>query len=472
MQIRSLVYMNFMEKKYPRALQSTKIKFAIVICIVAVGVLAYRAFESYRSMTASSEAASALIDQARAAPKPASDRLIYSLQQRLRAKPDDGQSLAYLGNAYLQKVRETGDPSYYAKAEQALKEAVDNDPQNAEALSGMGALCLARHEFQDALKWGKRAVEANPYKAAAFGVIGDAQIELGQYDEAVATIQKMVNLRPDLSSYSRVSYIRELMGDVPGAIEAMKLAVTAGGPALENTNWCRVQLGFLYFNSGWFDEAEIEFQKTLVITPDYAPALFGIARARASQDKRDEAIAILQNVVTTMPLPEYVIELGDLYDATGDSIQAAQQYDLAKALHELQQDNGVQTDAELALFLADHDLDLPNALKHARAAFELRPSIYAADVLAWTLYKNAEYKEAAEYSQNALQLNTKNALFYFHAGMISASLGETLKAQEFLRTALDINPHFSIRHAKTARKILEELKPPIAASEVTRQDAN
>lgn len=455
-----------------RTLQGSKIKIAITLCIIALGLLAYRAFESYRSMTASNEAASELIDQARAVPRPASDRLIYSLQQRLRTKPDDSQSLAYLGSAYLQKVRETGDPTYYGKSAQVFKEAIDNDPQNAEALTGMGALCLARHEFQDALKWGKRAAEVNPYKAAAFGVIGDAQIELGEYDEAVKTIQKMVNLRPDLSSYSRVSYIRELMGDVQGAIEAMKLAVTAGGPALENTNWCRVQLGFLYFNSGLLDAAEIEFQKTLAITPDYAPALFGIARIRASQDKPDEAIAILQTVVAAMPLAEYVIELGDLYEVSGDTAQAAQQYDLAKALHELQQNNGVQTDAELALFLADHNLDLQNALKRARAAIKQRPSIYAADVLAWTLYKNGEHKEAAQYSQRALRLNTKNALIYFHAGMIRASLGENLKAQEFLRTALDINPHFSIRHSTTARKILDELKASIAASRITMQEAN
>ena len=423
-------------------------------------------------MESPNEAASQLIDQARSVPKPASDRLIYSLQQRLRTKPDDSQSLAYLGNAYLQKVRETGDPSYYGKTEQAFKEAIKNNPQNADALIGMGALCLARHEFQDALTWGKRAAEVNPYKAAAYGVIGDAQIELGQYDAAVAAIQKMVNLRPDLSSYSRVSYIRELMGDVQGAIEAMKLAVTAGGPALENTNWCRVQLGFLYFNSGLLGGAELEFQKTLAITADYAPALFGIARVRASQGKPDEAIAILQNVVATMPLAEYVIELGELYEVNGDSVQAAQQYDLAKALHELQQNNGVQSDAELALFLADHDLDLQNALKRARAAIKQRPSIYAADVLAWTLYKNGEYKEAAEYSQKALRLKTKNALFYFHAGMIHASLGEKYKAQELLRTALDINPHFSIRHSTAARKILDESKAPIAAGQVAMQDAN
>lgn len=456
-----------MEKHTDRKPQNPRVKLAIATCIVALVALGVRVFGLFGTITKSEEATSRLIEQARAVPKPATDRMIYSLQQRLRAKPTDSQSLAYLGNAYLQKVRETGDPSYYEKARQVLQEAIDHESQNAEALTGMGALCLARHEFQQALRWGKLAVEANAYKAAAFGVVGDALIELGRYDEAVETVQKMVNLRPDLSSYSRVSYIRELMGDVPGAIDAMQLAVSAGGPALENTNWCRVQLGFLHFNSGALEAAEMEFRNALSITADYAPALFGMARVRAAQNKIDEAIGILQNIVMTMPLPEYVVELGDLYEASDDSVQAAHQYDLARALHELQQSNGVQTDAELALFLADHDLDLQSALERAHAAMKERPSVFAVDVLAWTLYKCNKFNEAALSIQQALRLGSKSALMNFHAGMIYYRLGDRTKAYAYLQSAMQINPHFSTRHAPAAHRLLVELRPGIPADQLT-----
>ena len=69
----------------------------------------------------------------------------------------------------------------------------------------------------------------------------------GRYGAAIATVQRMVDLRPDLASYSRVAYLRELHGDIAGAIDAMQLAVSAAGPATENTEYVRVQLGNLYF---------------------------------------------------------------------------------------------------------------------------------------------------------------------------------------------------------------------------------
>lgn len=425
-----------------------------VVVAVIIGIV-YATTDSLKSKAQAS--ARTMIDSAQKAPRPATDRLIASLQQRLRARPEDIPSLANLGSAYLQKARETGDPSYYTRAEKVFQSAIGQNPQSAEALTGMGALCLARHEFYEALRWGQRAIQANSYKAAAYGVAGDAQIELGDYPEAIETIQKMVNLRPDLSSYSRVSYIRELTGDVPGAIEAMKLAVSAGGPALENTNWCRVQLGNLYFNSGLLNAAEQEYLKTLAITPDYAPALFGMARVRAADGKIDEAIAVLEHIVASLPLPEYVIELGDLYALLGHPDQAQEQYDLAQAILQLNRDNGVQIDAELALFQADHDIELPTTVQRARAAMRERPSIVSADVLAWSLYKNGLYVEAANSMKQALRLGTKNALMFFHAGMIHHKLGDHAKAMEFLREAMRINPHFSIRYAPQARTLLDEL---------------
>jgi tetratricopeptide (TPR) repeat protein len=447
------------ENKLSKQQKKLQITLAIFICGIALLAMIYWAFQvSSRPVVAGRSTAEQMLEAALAVPRPTTDRLVYALQQRLRGNPKDSQLLAQLGSAYLQKARETGDPSYYVKAEQVFDTAIANDAQNAEALTGMGALCLARHEFKEALHWGKRAIAANQYKAAAFGVIGDARLELGRYDEAVEAIQKMVNLRPDLSSYSRVSYVRELMGDVAGAIEAMKLAISAGAPALENTNWCRVQLGNLYFNSGVLNAAEAVYQQALVISPDYAPALFGIARVRAAQDSIEEAIAILQTVTSSQPLPEYLIELGELYESSGKTEEAKRQYELVQALHLLQQDNGVQTDAELALFLADHDLDPKQALKHARAALQERPSIFADDVLAWALYKNGLYEEAARYIQKALRLGTQNALMFYHAGMIYYRLGDRNKAEDNLRAVMQINPHFSRRHVPKALKVLSELR--------------
>lgn len=382
------------------------------------------------------------------------DELITQLQQRIRRMPEDVQSAALLGQAYVQRVRETGDPSYYTKAEAVLAAAQRRDPQHVETLIGLGTLALARHDFAGALALGEQARALNPDIPRIYGVIGDAQIELGRYDEAVQTIQHMVDLRPDLSSYSRVSYLRELHGDNAGAIEAMQAAVTAGGPNTENTQWTRVQLGNLAFNQGDLATAERHYQLALDRLPDYVPATAGLARVRAAQTRYDEAVALYTTATQRMPLPEYVIALGDVYTELGQTEQAQQQYQLVQAMDALLADNGVNTDLETALFFADHDLDLPASLTKARAAYAVRPSTHAADVLAWTLYKTGDYTEALRYSDEALRLGSRDSLKLFHAGMIAAAAGQDERARTHLRQALTINPHFSLRYAALATATL------------------
>lgn len=180
-----------------------------------------------------------LVQMAAASP---TDTLIARNQALLRTAPNDATAMAALAAAYLQKVREAGDPAYYPKAEGLLGSALKLRPDDGEALVQMGALSLGRHRFRDALDWGRRAVALDPYGVRALGVAGDAEVELGRYDEAFATFQRMVDLRPDLSSYARVSYARELTGDGDGAIEAMRAAIAAGGPAPENVAYTQVLL--------------------------------------------------------------------------------------------------------------------------------------------------------------------------------------------------------------------------------------
>src|SRR5258708_7221336 len=180
----------------------------------------------------------------------ATDRQISALQDHLRQAPSDQKSATQLGLAYLQRARETSDPSYLTRADGILNQALAHAPDDTDTLIGLGTLALARHQFQAAVDWGQRAVASNEYKAAAYGVLGDAYTELGLYEDAVTTIQKMVDLRPDQTSYARVSYARELHGNLKGAISAMQAAVDAAPQGSEATEWTRVQLGNLYFNSG------------------------------------------------------------------------------------------------------------------------------------------------------------------------------------------------------------------------------
>lgn len=382
---------------------------------------------------------------------------IENMQARLNQDARNPQLQAELATLYLQYVRESGDPSYYTKADALLNQVLAVNSNDLAALVQMGNLSLARHDFQAALKWGERAAAVNPGHWLAYGIIGDAHVELGQYDEARAAFDKMVTLRPDVNSYSRISYMRELLGDTAGAIQAMTLATRAGLPTSEPSNWARVQLGHLYFNTGKLDQAELLYKSSLDLYPDYLHALAGLGRVRAARGDYDGAIALYKKALRQIPIPEYVIALGDVHAASGNSAEAQKQYALVGAIQQLYNSNGVDTDLEIALFNADHGIDPAKAVAQARAAYERRPSIFAADVVAWTLYQNGEYSEAEKFSQKALRLGTQDALKYYHAGMIASKIGDTATARDYLSRALTLNPNFSLRYAPLAKQTLQQL---------------
>ena len=385
------------------------------------------------------------------------DDVIARDQQRVRANPNNWTATDELAAAYLQKVREVGDPSYYPKVEALLSVALRHDPADLEATTQMGTLSLARHQFTDALAWGQKAHALGPFASRPLGIISDAQTQLGQYEQAVASLQQMVNLRPDLSSYSRISYLRELYGDVPGAIDAMQQAIQAGGPVPENLAYTEVLLGNLYFNRGRLSDAEAQYQRALRDFPGYVQGLAGVASVRAAQTKYGEAIRLYQRAVDIYPVPQYVIALGDAYAASGSKKKATETYDLAAAEQSLFQANGVDLDQELALFDADHQRHLDEALAAARRAMRDRPNIITADSLAWTLYETGDYPGALAASTQAHRLGTLDALAYFHTGMIELKLGMRAAAKSDLKKAFAINPYFSLLHQQQARNALAAL---------------
>jgi tetratricopeptide (TPR) repeat protein len=378
-------------------------------------------------------------------------------QRLVRANPNNWRASDELADAYLQKVREVGDPSYYPKVEALFRAALQHDPADLEATTQMGTLSLARHQFSDALAWGETAHALGPYSSRPLGIISDAETQLGQYDQAVASLQQMVNVRPDLSSYSRVSYLRELYGDIPGAIDAMQQAIQAGGPVPENLAYTEVLFGNLYFNRGRLTDAEAQFQRALRDFPGYVQGLAGVASIRAAQAKYGEAIRLYQWAIDIYPIPQYVIALGDVYAVSGNNKRAAETYDLAAAEQSLFQANGVDLDQELALFDADHQRNLVEALAAARRAMRDRPNIVTADSLAWTLYETGDYQGALTASTEAHRLGTLDALAFFHTGMIELKLGMSAAAKTDLGKTIAINPYFSLLHQQAVRQALATL---------------
>jgi tetratricopeptide (TPR) repeat protein len=378
---------------------------------------------------------------------------VQALQAKLGVDAKDEHSWLLLGLAYQQRARETGDPTYYTKSEGSLRRALSLDPEDPYAVSGLGSLALSRHRFRDALRLGEEAHRLGPTIALNYGVIGDALIELGRYPEAFHEFDVMNKLLPDLSSYSRVSYGRELRGRTAGAIKAMKLAIDAATGAKEPTAWTHVQLGKLYFNHGRYALALRETRLANSIFPDYAYGLDAQAQVEAALGRIPTAIRLEREAVDLIPLPQYVGTLGDLLRVTGRPAAAQRQYALIGAIERLLRANGVKTDLEIALFDVDHGIRLSHALDLARIGRYDRPSIDGDDVLAWALARNGQCAAALPYSQAALHLGTQDALKFFHRGMIERCLGHQAAARSWFRRALALNPHFSILWSPVAERL-------------------
>ena len=377
------------------------------------------------------------------------DQVLFSYQEAVRADPNDLDAAAILAEAYLQKVRESGDPAYYGKAEALLDGVIARDPRHLLALIGKGSLLLAQHRFAEALAVGEAARAVQPAVARVYGVIADAQVELGMYEQAVDTVQQMVDLRPDLSSYSRVAYLRELYGDPEGAIEAMQMAADAGGSTSENSEWARVQLGNLYLGIGDLASAERTYAQSLERLPGYVHALAGLARVRTAQGDQAEAVRLYEEAIARIPLPEFVIALGELHEAAGRADAARAQYALVGAMQRLFQAQGSDVDLDLALFEADHG-GAAQAVVLAEEAYGRRPGIKGAETLAWALHRAGRSAEARPLIEEALRLGTQDAVLLARAGLIAQAQGDSEAARAYLERAATINPHL----------------PPLLANEV------
>jgi tetratricopeptide (TPR) repeat protein len=381
---------------------------------------------------------------------------VTSLQGKLHRLPDDSLAWAQLGSSYVELARITADPAYYAKAQGALDRSLRLRPaQNAPAMLGMGALANSRHEFAAAKDWGTRALAEEPRSAEVYGVLADALTQLGDDPAATDAVQKMLDLKPNVASFTRASYYFETHGRDDEARMALDRALKAAG-APDEIAFCRYYLGELAFNSGRLDEAESQYSQGLEITQDQT-LLQGKAKVAAARGNMDSALDDYSKLVTRAPLPQYIVEYGELLDAAGRPAEAAAQYEILAQQQKLMEAQGATDDLSTALTLADHG-DKAEALRRAEAEWGRRQNVLVADAMAWALHVNGRDAEALPYLDKAAALGWNNALFAYHRGMIHASLGQLADAEKYLAQALDINPHFSTLHAPLAKKKLAELR--------------
>ena len=381
---------------------------------------------------------------------------IANAQELIKTMPDDARGYNNLAAAYIREARKTGDFSLNAKAETAVNRALELESDNYDAQRLKASLMLTFHRFGEALEFGKKLQQQNPRDSFVYGVLTDANVELGNYPAAIDAAQQMVDLKPNSSSYARVAHLRSLHGDHEGALEMYKTAARTADPLdKEAQSWNVVRIGDELFKYGKYAEAEKAYDEALVNFPNYYLALAGKGRARAAQGDYENAIKFLTDAGNRVPDTETTILLGDIYAKQGNQEGAARQYELVEIIEQRIGSNDDQK--RLALLWADRGVKLDEALAITKREHAARKDIYTADALAWVLYKKGEFQEAKKAIEEAMRLKTNDARILYHAGMIEKNLGNTKEAKGLLETVLKQNPSFDVLQAGKAKEALSEL---------------
>jgi tetratricopeptide (TPR) repeat protein len=367
------------------------------------------------------------------------------LMRQVRDDPNDIKNRIALATLYINESRVSGHHDYYEPAAMLyVDEVLQQDPSHFEAMTLKALLLLTQHRFEEGLLMARALQKVNPYNAFVYGLLVDAQVELGQYTEAIKSAEKMMEIRPDIRSYSRVAYLREIHGDIDGAIEAMKLAVDAGGYGDEATEWARVQLAKLYEQKGDIKNAAMQYAIALDERPAYAYAIAGLARLAMHQKDHAKAVLLFEQADGMIQDPSIKEQLAKVYllsekNEKGNAI-------IESLVEEMEKEatgskaNGHHVEKELAeayMIMQDYD----KAYKHALIAYRQRAgNIEVAATLAWASYKTGKTGDALIYIQEALKTGCKNPVLLAHAGLIFLEAGQKQNAKVYMEASLKNNP--------------------------------
>lgn len=378
------------------------------------------------------------------------DARIRGLQARVQNSPTKVDAWVELGQAWVRKARSSGDSLHYLSADACAKLALRLSPADRGALDLRGLMLLNEHRFEEARQLAQSVLDREPEDAPAWGNLADALTDLGRYNDAARAAQRMMDLKPNLASYARASYLLWLRGDVPGAKESARLAIDAGGDVRdpEPLAWVLVQAATLFWHEGDQDGAEAGFNRALEAKPGFPPALVGKARVALAQGRPSAAGVLLQQAFEARPLAETAGLLADARRLSGDGpgAQAAER--------EVSREGRSGDMRTLSLYLSTHDRDGDEALALAEGELSTRDDVYTEDALAWALYRKGRLAEARAASDKSMALGTPDARLLYHAGAIRLAAGEPVAGLALVKRALALNPGFDPVGSTEARALL------------------
>lgn len=378
---------------------------------------------------------------------------IAALERHLAEEPANATAAARLAEALVRQARATSNGGLAVRAEAALRTSLDAGP-SYEAQRMLGSVLASQHRFREAIAAAEQAHRMEPADAWNDGVIGDAHLELGEYDAAFDAFDRMVRRRPTAAAYARASYARELQGDLPGALRLMQMAAdatTAHDP--ESQAWHYAQLGELYFQMGRLTDAEREYGRADFTFNRHPHAIAGLAKVAAARGDLEGALARYASLEATGALPEHLARMAEIEEALGRTAAARRHFTLAE--------QGWRTDApepaHLARLLARDRSRAKDALAIAQRAALMRQDIFTLDAVAWAAFQAGDLARAADASRLALRTGTADRALLYHAAAIAAATGDRARARDLVTRALDGHPTFDPVLAPAAKALLASL---------------
>lgn len=391
------------------------------------------------------------------------DDPIRFMENRVKQDPEDFVALNKLAAYYLQRLRETGNIAYLDLTARTARASLAAVPAEANS-GGLTALAQAEfgsHNFAAARDHALQLTKLDPGKSYPYQMLGDALLELGDYDQAIAAFKQMEQRKKiggSVSVETRQARLVVLQGNPDSAQQhfsnALAFARNLPLPPPETLAWYHWQLGETAFAIGNYEIAEQHYRNALMAFHGYFNALASLGRVRAARGDLPGAIQQYEEAVRRLPDPTFVAALGDLYKLAGRQKDAAAQYALVEEIGHLSVVNGTLYNRQLALFYADHNLKPEVAYANAKQEYAVRQDIYGADAVAWTALKAGKIPEAQAAIKQALRLGTQDAKLFYHAGMIAQAAGDQTTARDYLQRALRLNPQFDPLQAEIAKKAL------------------
>jgi tetratricopeptide (TPR) repeat protein len=382
---------------------------------------------------------------------------VQAAKKLIEKNPKNFEAYNALALALSRRARETSDVTFYTQAEEALQESFAISPDNFDGQRIHVWLLLGRHEFAAALDEAKKLNKKLPDDVMLYGFLTDANVELGNYTDAERAAQWMLDLRPgNLPGLTRAAYLRELYGDIDGALELMSIAYQSTPPSeVEDGAWIVTQMAHLNLAEGQLGEAERLLHQSLTMFPGYHYALGNLAKVRIQQKRYAEAVDLLKQRYEKAPHAENLYDVAEALQVAGQTREAEKAFAEFEQRSLLETNRADNSNRELIFYYADHAHEPVKALQVAEREYARRHDVYTLDAYAWALHRNGKDFEARKQIEAALSVGVRDAKVFAHAGEIVIGLGDRTSAEKYLRQSADLNAPGS-DHAKA---VLASLNP-------------